>query len=144
MEIKRVDKAGAAKGVKGASHVSGASRGQFAALLDEVGQAPTGAIGAIAPLNALDSLLSIQEAGDALESKGKSKQRAEQLLDQMDNIRLSLLDGTIPRHQLENLARMAQSRRETVDDPVLKAVLDEIDLRAQVELAKYTPTNINA
>ena len=144
MDIKRVDKSGAAKGVKGAARVGGASKGQFAALLDEVGAATSGAVGAINPLNALESLLSIQEAGDAMESEGKSKQRAEQLLDQMDELRISVLDGDIPRYQLENLSRMAQSRREEVNDPALKAVLDEIDLRAQVELAKYTPTNLTA
>ena len=37
------------------------------------------------------------------------------------------------------LSQVVQSRREEVDDPRLVEILDEIDLRAQVELAKLSP-----
>ncbi|TWB16739.1 class II flagellar assembly regulator [Nitrospirillum amazonense] len=86
---------------------------------------------------AITPLLALQEVDDALNSKRKARQRAENLLDKLDELRLGLLAGTFPRERLQDLVRMVQSRRETVADPRLQEVLDEIDLRAQVELAKF-------
>ena len=38
--------------------------------------------------------------------------------------------------RLQQLVGLMDQQRETIDDPELSAVLDEIDLRARVELAK--------
>lgn len=53
----------------------------------------------------VDALLSFQEVGDALDSNGKARQRAEDILDQLDELRHGLLMGTISRRQLESLPR---------------------------------------
>ena len=53
-------------------------------------------------------------------------------------IRLGLLLGTIPQSRLEQLAHLVRAQREQLNDPKLTAVLDEIELRAAVELAKLT------
>jgi hypothetical protein len=37
---------------------------------------------------------------------------------------------------MENVTRALSSRREKINDPRLNDVLDQVDLRAQVELAK--------
>jgi hypothetical protein len=58
------------------------------------------------------------------------------MLDELEQIRLGLLLGAIPRAKLEQLAQLVRARREQVDDPRLMAILDEIELRAAVELAK--------
>jgi hypothetical protein len=58
------------------------------------------------------------------------------MLDRLDDIRIALLTGSLPRGQLENLRRMAQERGEILNDPQLQSVLDEIELRVAVELAK--------
>jgi hypothetical protein len=63
--------------------------------------------------------------------------RAETLLDRLDELRHGLLMGTLGRAQLHELGRLVRLQRDAVDDPGLIAVLDDIDLRAQVELAKY-------
>jgi hypothetical protein len=47
------------------------------------------------------------------------------------------LTGVISRDKLRKLTQVVSARRGEVTDPRLKEVLDEIDLRAQVELAKY-------
>jgi len=60
------------------------------------------------------------------------------MLDELEQIRLGLLLGQIPRARLEQLAQMVRARREQLDDPKLIAILDEIELRAAVELAKLT------
>ncbi len=43
--------------------------------------------------------------------------------------------------QIAELQRVVASARGTLDDPRLIEVLDEIDLRARVELAKLTPAS---
>ena len=63
-------------------------------------------------------------------------QRGSSMLDRLDDIRIALLTGSLPRGQLENLRRMAQERGEILNDPQLQSVLDEIELRVAVELAK--------
>jgi len=55
---------------------------------------------------------------------------------QLDTLKLSLLGGNLTIGQVVNIADMAASHREKIDDPEMTALLDEIDLRAQIELAK--------
>ena len=49
-----------------------------------------------------------------------------------------LLLGTIPMSKLEQLAQLIRAKREQIDDPKLLEILDEIELRAAVELAKLS------
>ena len=107
---------------------------KFAAALEggdaaaPAGQSPT--------VGALDGLLSIQEMPDALVGRRRAMLRGESLLDRLEDLRLGLLAGAVPRDRLEELARLARTARDAVDEPRLAAILDEIDLRAAVELAK--------
>jgi hypothetical protein len=111
----------------------------FAALLlgaepPEAEAAPTG-VGASASLAAL---LSVQEAESATERASRGKARAEDMLNELDKLQAGLLSGRIDKAGLERLVALAAARRPSIDDPRLAAVLDEIDLRAQVELAKLS------
>lgn len=99
--------------------------------------APAGASGIQAPV-AVNPLLALQEVDDATAGSARARQRAADILDRLDEIRIALLEGRLPREQLAALAHLVNSQREQVDDPRLSALLDEIDLRAQVELAKLT------
>ena len=47
-----------------------------------------------------------------------------------------LLTGSLPRATLERLGARIEAKRHRVDDPGLIQILDEIELRAAVELAK--------
>jgi hypothetical protein len=88
-------------------------------------------------VSALDALLALQQSGDALDSPRKrSVARAKTLLDQLDRVRQALLGGGLPASQLAQLVDVVGKQREEVDDPALSEVLDEIELRARVELAK--------
>ena len=71
------------------------------------------------------------------EAKARAKKRANEMLDKMEEIRMGLLMGGIPQKSLQDLSRVIQSRKDEFTDPQLKEIMDEIDLRAQVELAKY-------
>ena len=89
-------------------------------------------------IGALDALLSLQEAesGTSEEAHKKARKRAGDLLDHLDKIRIGLLTGELPKSSLQQLAQTITSHRDHVLDPKLAEILDEIDLRAQVELAK--------
>jgi len=68
-------------------------------------------------------------------------QRGDAMLDELEELRLGLLLGSIPKARLEQLAQMVRARREQLDDPKLIAILDDIELRAAVELAKLSGPN---
>lgn len=84
----------------------------------------------------VSGMLALQEVDDATARASRGKMRAEDMLDMMDEIRHGLLAGTLSAQKLTDLQRVVQSHKVQVDDPKLAEILDEIDLRAQVELAK--------
>jgi Class II flagellar assembly regulator len=84
----------------------------------------------------VSGILGIQEVDDALARAAKGKARAFDILDRLEDIRLELLAGGISKDRLLQLSRMVSARRESISDPKLAEILDDIDLRAQVELAK--------
>ena len=71
-----------------------------------------------------------------MQGKRKGVAHAEQLLDLLDSVREGLLAGEIPRATLNKLAAAITRRHEGFADPALQGVLDQIELRAHVELAK--------
>lgn len=92
-------------------------------------------------LSSLESLLVVQAVDEVdPEQQGRARKRlmhrGDELLDRLEDIRRGLLLGTIPVERLEQLSNLVRSQREQGADPYLSAILDEIELRAQVELAK--------
>lgn len=98
------------------------------------------ALEAPASLNAVDSLLLVQSVGDSTEreSRGRMIRRGEDILDRLEEVRRGLLLGEIPEHKLAQLADVIRSHRGACADPQLGSLLDEIELRAEVELAKLS------
>ena len=117
-----------------------ASGGGFAAALHEESAAAggNGAVGGSVGLSGVSTILALQGAPDSTERRPRQRavQRGDAMLDELEQIRLGLLLGAVPRGRLEQLAHLVRARREQVDDPQLIAILDEIELRAAVELAK--------
>lgn len=114
----------------------------FAAALHEESAATggSGAVGGTVGLSGVSTVLALQGAPDSTERRARQRalQRGDAMLDDLEQIRLGLLLGSIPRTRLEQLAQLVRARREQVDDPRLMAILDEIELRAAVELAKLS------
>lgn len=92
--------------------------------------------GAPAAVGALDGLLLVQEVDDRAARRQQARQRGDAILDQLEGLRRDLLLGQVPRDRLLAIARQVRAQRVQLDDPRVVEVLDEIDLRAQVELAK--------
>lgn len=138
MKISGPDKTNKTSGTKKAEGARSSGSTQFSGLLgvDETEEAVhTSGAGAIARL---DSLLAAQGAEDpaAKASKGRMRKRADSVLRGLDKIRLGMLTGNISVGNLIDIADVVASHRERIQDPQLASILDEIDLRAQIEIAK--------
>lgn len=88
------------------------------------------------PLAAMDALISIQEVPDATARRAKAIARAEDMLDILEELKIAILTGTLPKSRVTRLARIVEDARGEVSGDELSTVLDEIELRARVELAK--------
>lgn len=88
------------------------------------------------PIAAVDTILALQGIEDSTDERKRGVTHGEELLTLLDEIRDGLLAGGIPKLTLNRLAAAAAKRREGFADPKLQTVLEEIELRARVELAK--------
>lgn len=86
----------------------------------------------------VDTLLAVQAAEDptARAAKKRARERSVSVLEELEKIRMGMLSGTLTVGHMIDIADVVASHRERISDPRLTAVMDEIDLRAQVELAK--------
>lgn len=125
--VRRVSKTGKAGSTSFSTHLEGA---------DDV-ESASGASGASA-LGAVSGVYGIQEVDDALARAAKGKLRATDLLDRLEDLRMDILDGSLSPDKLRQLSHVVNMRRPEVTDPRLGEILDEIDLRAQIELAKFS------
>jgi hypothetical protein len=89
----------------------------------------------VAPVAALDAILAIQSVGDAMGGKRKAVKRGSNLLDILDGIKADLLVGIITPERLDALVEELSVYRDRTE-PGLDALLDDIELRVRVELAK--------
>jgi hypothetical protein len=84
----------------------------------------------------LGAVLVAQAADDGAGERPRALTRGRTLLDELDLIRIGLLDGALPAATIRRLSGLLEADRGSVADAGLSAVLDEIELRAAVELAK--------
>jgi hypothetical protein len=114
-----------------------AAKSGFARELEGDAAKSASSIGAASPIQAVDAVLALQEVRGESAGRRRAILRGEELLDQLEEIRHGLLSGTLSRRRLIDLRRIVENERDRVDDPQLADILDWIDLRAAVELAKY-------
>jgi Class II flagellar assembly regulator len=112
------------------------STGGFADNLRTEDEAPVAGVTATPALTGIDALMALQEVPDAMAGRKRALARGDRLLDRLDDLRRGLLLGHISIDKLSDLARLAAESSAQVDDPDLRDVLQEIELRARVELAK--------
>jgi hypothetical protein len=115
---------------------SEAANGDFARALSGEPSAQASKLSMTAPMTGVDALLSLQEVTDE-ERRSAMRRHAEDLLGELDELRHGLLMGALSRAQLVRLKRLIGIRRTQIADSRLGEILDEIELRAAVELAKY-------
>ena len=96
----------------------------------------TRAATAPATITNVGSLLALQGVETIDERRRRATRRANILLDQLEDIKIATLSGNVSRNQLANLSQTLRERLDDVEDPALSAILEEVELRAEVELAK--------
>jgi len=110
---------------------------EFARALEEDGEVDAApAVTGAANVGAIDALLSVQEMSGDQSSRKQAKARGDELLEKLDALRHALLGGDLSPDQLDGLVALVKTERAYVSDPGLNEALDEIELRAKVELAK--------
>jgi Class II flagellar assembly regulator len=87
-------------------------------------------------VGSIDALMALQEVGNPLERRRKAVRRASKLLDLLDGVRDGLLDGEVSVQSLNGLMTTIREERSTLDDPHLDGLLNDIETRASVEIAK--------
>ncbi len=138
MKIEGPNKTSGARGAS-KSETKKTGDGTFDAMIGDTAETQSqAATGRPSSIGTLDALLTLQAAdsGTSEEATKKARKRANDLLDHLEKVKVGLLTGELPKSTLEQLARTVASHREQIMDPKLAEILDDIDLRAQVELAK--------
>ena len=94
-------------------------------------------VGAPRAAGNIDALLALQGVEDDLvERRKRSVQRGKGALDVLDALKIGLLSGNFDASTVSRLRDAAANLKSSSGDPGLDAVLAEIELRVEVELAK--------
>ena len=87
-------------------------------------------------VDSVGSLLGLQEVPEDQSRREYSMQQGRQTLDVLDELRRDLLLGDDSPHLLQRMRQQQQRLQQQPHDPRLQAVIDDIDLRLAVEIAK--------
>jgi hypothetical protein len=94
----------------------------------------SGATG-ISALANLDALMALQEVDDPVERKKRAVKRGHNILDSLGQLKASMLAGKVSSADLTRIVEHLRTRAPS-PDPQLDDILAQIELRAEVELAK--------
>jgi len=136
--------AGAVAGARPAA--PGAPAGGFRPVAAPAVSDAQGAMGAssVNAVGSLEALMALQEVGGPLERRRRAVGRAGSILAALEGIKLDLLEGRLTAGAMQALARAVREQRSLTDDPRLESLLDEIETRAAVELAKLEGAQLAA
>lgn len=98
----------------------------------------------VAGVSSVDALIALQDVGGPLERRRRAMGRAGRILDVLDEVKLALIDGEVSHRDLDRLVRAVREERMATDDSALEGVLNEIETRAAVELAKLEQARVAA
>ena len=120
----------------------------FTLHTDEAGRADACASGAraagVGAVSSLEALLALQQADNPMERRRRAVGRGGRLLDVLEKLKLAMLDGLGGAAALDGLARAVREERNQTGEPALEEVLDEIETRAAVEMAKAEMSRLAA
>jgi len=145
MKVSGPSGASSASGPRGAKPASAGAG--FSPIVSGGGAsdvARTSAAAGVSTVSSLEALMALQDIGGPLERRRRATARGGRLLDALDDLKIGLLEGALPRAAVEKLAREAREQRTMTDDPGLDAILGEIEMRAAVELAKLETNGLAA
>lgn len=95
-------------------------------------------VGASATVTTVGAIFATQTVDDEEEKQIRKKlvKKANTLLDNLEEIRQEIIFGVVSKEKLIEISRMVKQKDVETKDKKLKDILDEIELRVEVELAK--------
>jgi hypothetical protein len=99
----------------------------------------TGSTSGPRAVGGIDALLALQGIEDPLERRKRAVKRGRVALDALDELKIGLLGGAFSTATLSKLQSAAANLKLGSGHPELDAVLGEIELRVEVEIAKMAP-----
>lgn len=90
----------------------------------------------VASSASLGGLLALQEISEEERRRQKLVKQGKNMLDTLESLRQRLLIGEIPARMLPELEASLSAQKEGITDPKLLEIIEDIELRVAVELAK--------
>ena len=112
-----------------------AAEGGFS-VSEEESPREAGTASSLRAISTVDALIALQGVENSTERKKRAAAKGRTALDALDALKIGLLDGSVDRSTLARLQVASDGLSEASGDPMLDAILGEIDLRVAVELAK--------
>jgi hypothetical protein len=144
MKVTGPSSAGSVGGARAARSATG--QGAFSVPTASAA-GPVGSVsraGAMSGVGGIEALLALQDVGGPLERRKRAVGRAGRILDVLDDIKLALIDGDLSPASLDRLVRAVREERQNTDDGRLEGLLDDIETRAAVEIAKLEQAKLAA
>jgi len=140
MKVSGTSGVGAAGGA-GKAKPAGGEGFQLSQAPAAAGAAQAARASGVAGVMSVDAILALQDIGGPLERKKRAVSRAGRILDVLEDVKIGLLSGDVSLNDLERLQKAVRDERLSTDDERLEGVLNEIETRAAVELAKLERAN---
>jgi hypothetical protein len=112
-----------------------AASGKFS-VSEQPAQRPPASAANLRAVSTVDALIALQGFDDLTERRKRAVSQGRNALDVLDALKLGMLDGSVDQHMLGRLKSATEGLKQLSGDPGLDAILGEIELRAEVELAK--------
>jgi hypothetical protein len=115
------------------------------AVSEETAQRASGPAGGLRSVGGIDALIAlqgvqgVQEVEEPLERRKRAVKRGRAALDALDELKIALLGGALSTATLGKLQAAAAHLKLGSGHAELDAVLGEIELRVEVEIAKMAP-----
>jgi hypothetical protein len=135
MKVSGTSGAGPA-GAPGKAKAAGGDGFQLNQPAASAGAAQVARAGGVSGVMSVGAILALQEVGGPLENRRRAMGRAGRILDVLEDVKIGLLSGEVTADDLERLKRAVRDERLATDDERLEGVLNEIETRAAVELAR--------
>lgn len=134
MKVERPGRAGIQGLTRGKKKAGPDAKFSLGATRAEV---PTPSVSGLGPVTMVDALLAVQESGGRGQNRqARGQKSATEMLDLLQKVQSGLLLGEIAGADLHRLKTVMAERRKQENDPQLTQILEDIEVRASVELAK--------
>lgn len=144
MKVSGPSSTGGVAGAKASKPASGGGTFSLPSVDSAGGAASVARTSGVVGVAGIEALLALQDVGGPLERRKRAVSRAGRILDVLDEVRVALIDGQLSPSSLDRLVRAVREERENTEDGRLEGVLDEIETRAAVEIAKLEQARIAA